>query len=64
MKQMKRPMATRKIFLAVDLQKDFIDGSLTVPGAYSVLPEINSVKGAFGAGQFLCGSHLPPEQAQ
>ena len=37
-------MANRKILLAVDLQKDFIDGTLTVPGAYLVIPEINKVK--------------------
>ena len=57
MKQMKKPMATRKILLAVDLQKDFIDGSLTVPGAYSVLPEINSVKGAFDLVYFTLDWH-------
>ena len=28
----------RSILLAIDLQKDFIYGSLTVPGATAVLP--------------------------
>lgn len=34
----------RKILLAVDLQNDFIDGSLAVPGAGSVIPVINAAK--------------------
>ena len=34
----------RKILLAVDLQNDFIDGSLAVPGAASVIPVINAAK--------------------
>ncbi len=40
-------METRKILLAVDLQKDFIDGSLTVPEAWKVIPVINEVKRHF-----------------
>jgi len=34
----------RKILVAVDLQNDFIDGSLTVPGAAKVIPVINAAK--------------------
>jgi len=34
----------RKILLAVDLQNDFIDGSLAVPGAGEVIPVINAAK--------------------
>ncbi|MBR4809372.1 MAG: isochorismatase family protein [Bacteroidales bacterium] len=34
----------RKILVAVDLQNDFIDGSLTVPGAADVIPVINAAK--------------------
>ena len=37
----------RKILVAVDLQKDFIDGSLTVPGAAAFIPVINDVKHRF-----------------
>lgn len=36
-------MADRKILVAVDLQKDFINGSLAVPGAAAVLPEIKRI---------------------
>ena len=38
----------RKILVAVDLQKDFIDGSLTVPGAADFIPVINGAKKKFG----------------
>ena len=34
----------RKILIAVDLQNDFIDGSLAVPGAADVIPVINAAK--------------------
>ena len=34
----------RKILVAVDLQNDFIDGSLTVPGAAGVIPVIDAAK--------------------
>ena len=34
----------RKILVAVDLQNDFIDGSLAVPGSGSVIPVINGAK--------------------
>lgn len=37
----------RNILLAIDLQKDFIYGALTVPGATQVLPAINEVKNDF-----------------
>ena len=37
----------RNILLIIDLQKDFIYGSLTVPGATQVLPAINEVKNRF-----------------
>lgn len=40
-------MDRRKILLAVDLQKDFIDGTLTVKDAYKVIPIINEAKKAF-----------------
>ena len=38
---------SRKILLAVDLQHDFIHGSLPVPESENVLPEIDKVKGLF-----------------
>jgi len=50
-------MATRKILLAVDLQKDFIDGTLTVPGADAVIPVINRVKGAYDRVYFTLDFH-------
>ena len=37
----------RKILLVVDLQKDFIDGSLAVKDAANVIPAINEVKNKF-----------------
>lgn len=40
-------MAGRKILIAVDLQKDFIDGSLAVPGAAAVIPEIKKIMPGF-----------------
>jgi nicotinamidase-related amidase len=50
-------MANRSILLAVDLQKDFIDGSLTVPGAHLVIPEINRVKSDFDLVYFTLDWH-------
>lgn len=50
-------MVKRKILLAVDLQKDFIDGTLTVPGAALVLPEINRVKKDFDLVYFTLDWH-------
>ena len=47
----------RKILLAVDLQKDFIDGTLTVPGAESVLSPINRIKGDFDLVYFTLDWH-------
>ena len=40
-------MAGRKILLVVDAQRDFIDGSLAVPGAEAIIPEINRIKDRF-----------------
>ena len=50
-------MANRKILLVVDLQKDFIYGSLTVPGATQVLPAINEVKDRFDLVYFTLDWH-------
>lgn len=47
----------RKILVAVDLQKDFIDGSLTVPGAASVIPVINEAKHRFDLVYFTLDWH-------
>ena len=40
-------MARRKVLLVVDVQRDFIDGSLAVPGAETVIQEINRIKNGF-----------------
>lgn len=40
-------MTGRKILLAVDVQRDFIAGSLAVPGAERIIPEINAIKKRF-----------------
>ncbi len=40
-------MAGRKVLLVVDVQRDFIDGSLAVPGAETVIQEINRIKEGF-----------------
>lgn len=40
-------MTGRKILLVVDAQRDFIDGTLAVPGAEAIIPEINRIKGGF-----------------
>lgn len=45
------------ILLAVDLQKDFINGTLTVPGAAGVIPVINSVKERFDKVYFTLDWH-------
>ena len=47
----------RNILLAIDLQKDFIYGSLTVPGATQVLPAINEVKDRFDLVYFTLDWH-------
>ena len=47
----------RTILLAVDLQKDFIDGTLTVPGADAVIAPINAVKGRFDLVYFTLDWH-------
>lgn len=46
-----------KILLVVDVQKDFIDGALIVPGAADVLPEINRIKGSFDLVYFTLDWH-------
>lgn len=50
-------MAGRKILLVVDVQRDFIDGSLAVPGAERIIPEINKVKGRFDKVYFTLDWH-------
>lgn len=40
-------MTGRKVLLVVDVQRDFIDGSLAVPGAETVIQEINRIKNGF-----------------
>ncbi|MCK9301773.1 MAG: isochorismatase family protein [Bacteroidales bacterium] len=50
-------MTRRKILLAVDLQKDFIDGALTVPDAYKVIPIINDIKKNFDLVYFTLDWH-------
>ena len=47
----------RNILLAIDLQKDFIYGTLTVPGATAVLPAINAVKDRFDLVYFTLDWH-------
>ena len=47
----------RNILLAIDLQKDFIYGALTVPGATQVLPAINAVKDRFDLVYFTLDWH-------
>lgn len=50
-------MEGRKILVVVDLQKDFIDGSLAVPGAASVVPEIRKVMPAYDLVYFTLDWH-------
>lgn len=40
-------MNTRNILVVVDLQKDFIDGKLSIPDGNAVVPRINSIKMRF-----------------
>ena len=47
----------RKILLIVDLQKDFIDGSLAVKNASDIIPVINSVKRQFDKVYFTLDWH-------
>lgn len=47
----------RKILVAVDLQNDFIDGSLTVPGAADVIPVINDALGNYDLVYFTLDWH-------
>jgi len=50
-------MTGRKILLVVDVQRDFIDGSLAVPGAERIVPEINRVKCRFDKVYFTLDWH-------
>ena len=50
-------MTGRKILLVVDAQRDFIDGSLAVPEADKIIPEINVVKGRFDKVYFTLDWH-------
>ena len=50
-------MEGRKILLVVDAQRDFIDGSLAVPQAERIIPEINMVKGRFDMVYFTLDWH-------
>lgn len=47
----------RNILLLIDLQKDFIYGALTVPGATAVLPAIDAVKDRFDLVYFTLDWH-------
>ena len=47
----------RKILVAVDLQNDFIDGSLAVPGAGEVIPVIKEALGAYDMVYFTLDWH-------
>ncbi len=40
-------MNTRKILVTVDLQKDFINGTLPAKDAEQIIPAINAIKGSF-----------------
>lgn len=50
-------MKGRKILVVVDLQKDFIDGTLAVPGAASVVPGIKKVMPSFDLVYFTLDWH-------
>lgn len=50
-------MTGRKILLVVDVQRNFIDGSLAVPGAERIIPEINKIKGGFDKVYFTLDWH-------
>ncbi len=50
-------MTGRKILLVVDVQRDFIDGSLAVPGAERIIPEINEIKVRFDKVYFTLDWH-------
>lgn len=50
-------MKGRKILVVVDLQKDFIDGTLAVPGAADVIPEILKVMPGFDLVYFTLDWH-------
>lgn len=50
-------MNNRNILLIVDLQKDFIDGSLAVSSAPAIIPVINELKGRFDLVYFTLDWH-------
>ena len=50
-------MSTRKILLVVDVQRDFIDGTLAVPGAERIIPVINGIKKDFDLTYFTLDWH-------
>lgn len=50
-------MPARKILLAVDVQRDFIDGTLAVPGAERIIPVINEIKKDFDLVYFTLDWH-------
>ena len=50
-------MTGRKILIVVDVQRDFIDGSLAVPGADAIIPEINGIKCGFDLVYFTLDWH-------
>lgn len=50
-------MSTRKILLVVDVQRDFIDGTLAVPGAGKIIPVINGIKKDFDLTYFTLDWH-------
>ncbi len=50
-------MSTRKILLVVDVQRDFIDGTLAVPDAERIIPVINGIKKDFDLVYFTLDWH-------
>mgnify|MGYP002522617038 FL=1 len=50
-------MKGEKVLLVVDVQRDFIDGSLAVPGADRTVPEINRIKDRFDKVYFTLDWH-------
>ncbi len=50
-------MSARRILLVVDVQRDFIDGTLAVPGAERIIPVINEIKKDFDLVYFTLDWH-------
>lgn len=48
-----------RALIVVDVQKDFVSGSLAVPGAASIIPVINQMRGAFELVVFTKDWHPP-----